>query len=336
MALAYIGNKTSPSGGSVTTLETLTGLLETEGFTVYTASSRKNKLWRFIHMMQTVFRNRKILSMVLIDTYSTQNFYYAVLIAKLCRAFRLKYIPILHGGNLPYRLSENPKLCRSLFGKAYTNVAPSRYLLEAFREKGFKNLTYIPNIIELVKYPFRHRMHVQPKLLWVRSFAALYNPDLALEVLEALLKQGVDATLCMVGPDKDGSLARCKAYAQERNLPVTFTGKLEKDEWIALAASYDIFLNTTNIDNTPVSVIEAMALGLPVISTNVGGIPYLLEHDRNALLVLPNDRDAFVEQLIRLLNTPNLAGSLSQQGREMVSAFDWQQVKPLWLKLLRH
>lgn len=321
-------------GGGVTTLETLSQLLRAEGFEVFSASARKNKVARMLHMLWTVIKRKNRISVVLIDTYSTQNFYYAVAISRLCRLLKLHYVPILHGGNLPARLQNNPRLSQRLFGGACTNVAPSRYLLEAFREQGYENLTYIPNTIELAKYPFLHRSAVQPKLLWVRSFAQLYHPMLALQVLEALLKEGIAATLCMVGPDKDGSLAYCRTYAKSKQLPVTFTGKLEKEEWITLAASYDIFLNTTNIDNTPVSVIEAMALGLLVISTKVGGIPYLLEHERDALLVPPNDCDAFVTEIRRLLEHPQLAGTLSQTGRETVAAFDWQNVKPLWLKLL--
>ena len=76
---------------------------------------------------------------------------------------------------------------------------------------------------------------------------------------------------------KDGSMEACKEYAAEEKLPVKFTGKLEKNEWIKISADAGIFINTSNIDNTPVSLMEAMALGLPVVSTNVGGIPYLIE-----------------------------------------------------------
>ena len=80
----------------------------------------------------------------------------------------------------------------------------------------------------------------------------------------------------MVGPDKDGSLEKTKQYAKEKGVlhRVRFTGGLSKTEWIELSKDYNIFINTTNVDNTPVSVMEAMALGFPVISTNVGGVPF--------------------------------------------------------------
>src|SRR5690606_41312383 len=99
----------------------------------------------------------------------------------------------------------------------------------------------------------------------------------------------------------DGSLSAAKKYAKKHDLRVNFTGKLKKKEWIKLSAAYDIFINTSDIDNTPVSVIEAMALGLPVVSTNVGGIPYLIEEGKTGLLVAAKDPGGMSVTMISLL-----------------------------------
>jgi glycosyltransferase involved in cell wall biosynthesis len=139
----------------------------------------------------------------------------------------------------------------------------------------------------------------------------------------------------MIGPDKDGSLNRCRQYAQSKNLPVTFTGKLSKEEWRAKSKDFDIFLNTTNFDNTPVSVIEAMALGMPVVSTDVGGIPHLVTNEVNGLLVPPNDEAAITLAVKKLCGDPNLTEKLSKNAREKVEEFDWQIVKQHWIKLLK-
>src|SRR5690606_5558768 len=157
----------------------------------------------------------------LLDTYSTQNFYYAVIIAKVCSLFKLPYIPILHGGNLPDRLKRSKRMSQHLFGKALTNVSPSKYMMQQFQKQGYNNLTYIPNTLEIKNYPCRLRNSITPKLLWVRSFSEIYNPMLALEIVELLMKKGMDVSLCMVGPDKDGSLEKCRRKATELNLPVT-------------------------------------------------------------------------------------------------------------------
>ena len=195
-------------------------------------------------------------------------------------------------------------------------------------------MVYIPNTIELKKYPFDSRAFDQPKLLWVRSFAQIYNPELAVKVLKVLLDEGYTASLCMVGPDSDGTLAEVQHLAKALNVDVTITGKLSKAEWITLSQSYNVFLNTTNFDNTPVSVIEAMALGLPIVSTNVGGMPFLIADQVQGLLVPPENENAMAHAIIRLFEQPELRQILRTNARQKVEQFDWQQVKSLWAAIL--
>ncbi len=332
--LLYIGNKLSKKGNTATSIETLGSFLSMEGYNILTASSFKNKALRLVDMIFAVIKNKNRLSFVLIDTYSTQNFYFAVIIAKLCLAFNLPYIPILRGGGLPNRLKRSPKISNAFFGKAYTNVAPSQYILKQFQYQGIHNLTYIPNTIEIENYPFLHRSVIKPKLLWVRSFAEIYNPLLALEVVEILKKNGRDVSLCMVGPDKDGSMARCKKVASQLNLPVTFTGLCSKEEWISLSKNFDIFINTTHFDNMPVSVMEAMALGMPVVSTNVGGMPFLIESGVDGILVPPNNAEAIVDAVNVLCENGLKASEIALKARKKIENFDWSQVKLQWKELL--
>lgn len=334
--ILYIGNKLSKKGATVTSIETLGAFLQREGYQVLTVSSKKNKVLRLLDMMWNTLCYSKRTSIVLIDTYSTTNFLYAVIIGSICRTLGLPYIPILRGGNLPSRLQKSSKQSNKLFGNAMTNVAPSHYLLEAFKKEGYTNLTYIPNTIEIEKYSFLLRNNIQTKLLWVRSFSEIYNPMLALYVVEGLLKNGhTNTELCMVGPDKDGSMETCKAYAKQKNLPVTFTGGLAKKEWLQLSKDYDIFINTTHVDNTPVSVIEAMALGLPVISTHVGGIPYLLTHDETGVLVPPNSVANFVTAIERVLQNSDKTTAMALKARKTVEKFDWEEVKKQWITVLQ-
>jgi glycosyltransferase involved in cell wall biosynthesis len=96
----------------------------------------------------------------------------------------------------------------------------------------------------------------------------------------------------------------------------------------------DIFLNTADIDNTPLSVLEAMASGMCIVSTNVGGIPYLLEHETDALLVPPGDEAAMAAAVRRILTEPGLAERLSRNAYQKAKQFDWSIILPQWDKLL--
>ena len=332
--LLYIGNQLAKHGKSPTTADSLPPSLRKEGYKVMVASNKRNKLLRLLDMILVTYRNRKIIDFVIIDTYSTWNFYYAVIIAAICRHYKLPYIPILHGGNLPKRLKGSKSMSEKLFGKAYLNVSPSIYMKKQFEDAGFQNVIYIPNTIAINKYPFLLRKSINPKLLWVRSFSEMYNPLLALEIVEILKKQNIEVELCMVGPEKDGALQKCKKVVVELNLPVTFTGILKKEEWIAISENYDIFINTTNFDNMPVSVMEAMALGLPVISTNVGGMPFLIDSGMNGVLVPPNNPQVFVEAIKNLCHNPSETEKISQNSRFKMENFDWEKLKEQWIELL--
>ena len=285
-------------------------------------------------MLWSVVFYRKV-DAVLIDTYSTTNFWYAFATSQLCRVLSIKYIPILHGGNLPFRLHQNPRICKMIFKNSYHNVSPSVFLKEEFNTLGYENVIHIPNAIELQNYPFLERKKALPNLLWVRSFAKIYNPIMAIEVFFKLKKKYPQATLCMVGPEKDGSLVEAKQKAKDLDLDIHFTGKLSKLDWIELSKAYDIFINTTHFDNMPVSIIEAISLGLAVVSTNVGGISSLLVDQKEALLVPDNDVDKMVFAIKSLLENPFLFNRLVLSSRQKAELYEWEKVKSSWMNVLK-
>lgn len=332
--ILYIGNYLSRANTNKTYMFVLAALLQKEGYDVKCTSAKHNKVYRLLDMIWTLIVHGRSAHHILIDTYSTTNFYYALIISQCCRLFGFKYSPILHGGNLPERLASNPRLSALIFNYSEINISPSSYLLNAFKLKGYKNSVHIPNTIELERYTFQNREINTINILWVRGFSKIYNPQLALSVLSKLIEKGYKAQLCMVGPDIDGSLGGIKKIAQQKKLEVTFTGKLTKSEWIDLSKDYNVFINTTDIDNTPVSVIEAMALGLPVVSTNVGGLPYLIENQKEGLLVPKQDIEAMVNAIIKLKIDEALKSKIVTNARFKVEKFDWNTTKHKWRAVL--
>lgn len=331
--ILYIGNYLDKSKIYASSMKTLSDCLKNEGNNVILTSQKENKFFRIFDMIFSLLINYKKVDIVLIDVFSTTAFYFSYITSSLCYLLNIDYITILRGGNLPDRLDKSPKLCNKIFKKAKYNVAPSNYLKTKFMERGYK-VKFIPNIINIGNYHFKERTEVNPKLLWVRAFADIYNPILAIEVLNDLKKIYPEATLCMIGPDRDGSRKDVENKVIELNLKnsVEFTGALKKADWIKKSEDYDIFLNTTNVDNTPVSVIEAMALGLPIVSTNVGGIPYLLEHKKTGLLIKPRSRKEMLSSILELINGDH--HDLSKNARKLAETFDWNNVKQSWYKIL--
>ena len=334
--ILYIGNNLSPSKSNVTTMQLLSVLLKQEGFNVQCYSSKANQVLRLVDMLYSIVKYRKKIKYILIDTYSTKNFYYAFLTSQLARLLNLKYIPILHGGNLPYRLVNSLKMSEMIFKNSYRNIAPSNYLKEGFQKHGFK-ADYIPNVLEVSSYDYKARQTFQPKLLYVRALQKLYNPEMAIHVLAKVLEEYPKAELCIVGPDKDGSMEECKKLSEALgvNDSVTFTGLLSKNEWHDLSKNYDIFINTTTIDNTPISVMEAMALGLVVVSTNVGGMPYLIADNETGILVESNNIDDMVRAIEKIISDHLQGSKITSEARRTVEQFDWSVVKESWKAVLK-
>ncbi|MBT8270646.1 MAG: glycosyltransferase family 4 protein [Bacteroidia bacterium] len=330
----YIGNNLSSKSTNLSSIQVLGSLLEQDGFHLRYASHFRNRIFRLLHMIFCVVWNGRRIDYVIIDTYSTHNFYYAFIISQLCKLLKLKYIPNLNGGNLPSRLKANPRLCSMIFDHSLINVSPSYYLKDAFGSYGYDNVRYIPNSIEIDNYSFDRKSFDTLRLLWVRSFSRIYNPLLAIRILKKLKDLDNQCELCMIGPNSDGILKHVKDLAQKLEVDVTFTGKLPKKEWISMSKNYNLFINTTDFDNTPVSVIEAMALGLPVISTNVGGIPYLIQDHHDGILVERNDLDGFVLAVLNLYNNPEFASEIAENARKKVEQFDWDRVKSRWFEIL--
>jgi glycosyltransferase involved in cell wall biosynthesis len=338
--LLYIGNILSKHGFSPTTIETLGPLLQQE-FDVHLVSNKKSKFLRILDMWFSIIKNRTTVDYIVIDTYSSSAYYFALSCGILSHFLGLKYIPILHGGNLETRIHKSSKLTNTFFRNAFILVSPSGFLKHIFEKHGYSNIIVIPNNIQIENYNFRQRSIISPKLLWVRSFADFYNPELAIYILKKLLKNYPESQLCFVGPDKDGTQKKCIALTEELELQknIIFTGKLPKTDWLKLAQDYDIFISTTNIDNTPVSVIEAMALGMIVISTNVGGVPYVIANESNGHLFEANNIEDGTNKILNILQQSSIQIEqnkiMSENARKTAETWDWKAVRLKWLDVLK-
>lgn len=333
MKILYLGNKLLKHGVNPTSVETL-GERFKEFSQVYQFSDKKNTLLRMLDMWMAIWNHRNNVNFVVIDTYSTAAFHYAWTSGLLCYLFKLRYILILRGGNLENRFKNSNRLSKQLIMNAQEVIAPSGYLQDFTQRYFGRKPKVIPNYIDIYNYPSTERAIEDQKvsLLWVRAFDEIYNPRLAIDVLDLLRRNGVPAKLTFVGPDKDGSMHVCKQLVEQLNLipHVVFTGRLTKADWISLAKNHHIFINTTSIDNTPVSVMEAMALGLPVVTTKVGGIPYLFEDQKEGYMVSPNDPQSMYLAIQKLITDSGRYSYISKSARLKAERWDWSVIKNEW------
>jgi glycosyltransferase involved in cell wall biosynthesis len=334
--ILLVGNFLSASTGTRGVCEDLAVALKKAGLPVVTTSSRVSRFLRIIDFLLTVWLKRKRYSVAQVDVYSGPGFLWAELVCRSLRMAKKPYVLTLHGGNLPVFAQRSGKRVRRLLESSSAVTTPSEYLLQHMRPYG-KDLVLLPNPLDLTKYPFRQRERPAPNLVWLRAFHETYNPMLAIRVVALLLEDLPDVRLLMIGPDKgDGSYAVTRDLAMKLGISerVMFPGSVPKNQIAHWLQRGDIFMNTTRVDNTPVSVLEAMACGLCIISTNVGGIPYMLQDEYDALLVPSNDDAAMARAIQRILVEAGLAERLSRNARRKAEQFDWPNILPTWEKLL--
>lgn len=332
--ILYIGNDLAKKSKYNSTMETLSTLFVKEGFVMYRTSDKLNKVLRLFEMCFSIVKYRNKVNFILIDTFSTSNFYYAFFTSQIARLLRIRYVPILHGGNLPKRLQKSPFMSKLIFKNSHKNIAPSNYLKTEFENKGFW-VELIPNVLEIENYKFKERPLLNPTILWVRAFKEMYNPKMAIHVLSKVKKEFKEAKLCMIGPIIDDSYKETIELIDyyKLNDEVEITGVLPKELWHKKSINFDVFINTTNFDNTPVSVMEAMALGIPIISTNAGGIPDLINNRVDGIVVRKDDVDNMAKEIIQLLKVNDI--SLSINARQKVEKFSWDYVKDQWKEVLK-
>ncbi|HYE72495.1 MAG TPA: glycosyltransferase family 4 protein, partial [Blastocatellia bacterium] len=297
--LLMVGNFLSETHGVRGVCEELASRLGPLGWPIITTSNRSNRAARLFDMVRTAWINRDEYAAAQVDVYSGSAFIWAEAVCWTLRQVGKPYVLTLHGGNLPAFSRRWPGRVRRLLESAEVVTAPSEYLYESLRSFR-EDIKIQPNPLELKSYQFRLRERPRPLLVWLRAFHKMYNPTLAIEVLAALKPDFPEIKLTMIGPDKgDGSLQSVIDRAEQLQVTkcLNLVGAVPKADVPKHLNVGDIFLNTTNVDNTPVSVLEAMACGLCVVSTSVGGMPYLLENESNALLVPVDDASAMAESV---------------------------------------
>ena len=310
--------------------------LASAGYDVMAVSSHKNRYGRLADIVATLLRNRHRIDVLIIQVYGGPSFVVEDIASRIGRRAGHRIVMALHGGAMPTFMRRFPRWSTRVLNRAHVLVAPSEFLARALRPYGLTGRV-IPNAIHLDGYEYRHRPRVTPRLFWMRSFHDTYNPMMAVRAL-ALLKQSFpDASLVMAGQDS-GLEAHVRASARELGLAdaIHFPGFLDHAGKQRHGGSADVFLNTNRVDNMPVAVVEAAAMGLPVVATNVGGIPDLLTDGETGLIVPEDDHHAMAGAVKRLLDEPSLAGRLSRAGRRLAERSSWENVRPQWEQTFGH
>ena len=252
----------------------------------------------------------------------------AILVSKL---YGKKIVLNYHSGEAEDHLQRWPRSTKSMLGLVDKIVVPSEYLVRVFAKFGFEAVA-IFNIIDLDKFEFRERTTLRPVFLSNRNLEAHYGVDDLLRAFAYIQREIPDAVLTVVG---DGSQRNAlENLATALHLANTnFTGRVEHDQINRHYSATDIYLNASKIDNQPLSILEAFTCGLPVVTTDAGGIPDVVTDEITGFLVPVGAYESLAARALKLLTHPDIAQTMTARARAECTKYTSSVVCPQWLDL---
>ncbi|MEO5817804.1 MAG: glycosyltransferase family 4 protein [Gemmatimonadaceae bacterium] len=254
----------------------------------------------------------------------------AMLVARL---YGKRIVLNYRSGEASDHLAKSPLAVRTM-RLADEIVVPSGYLVEVFAQFGL-HARSILNFVDLDNLDYRERTVTRPTFLSNRNLEPLYNVGCTLRAFGVIQQQEPDAVLTVVG---DGSeRASLEALARELGLRnVEFAGKVPPQRMREFYDAADVYLNSPNIDNMPNSVIEAFASGLPVVTTNAGGIPFIVTDGETGFMSACDDHEALARNALALVRTSGLAHAVAARARNVcLTRYVWEAVAVEWETLYR-
>ena len=328
----FVGNFLSKTRGSIGPSEKIATQLQKLGYSIQLTSNVENQ---FLRLLDISF---KILGFggkfIFIDVFSGPAFRIAEVAARIGCFKKKQIILILHGGKLPEFAELNSGRIAKLFNRAFRIQTPSLFLKSYFEKQSFQ-LNYLPNSIDFTHFSYSKHQSKPVKLLWVRAFNDIYNPELAVKILAEVKKTLPNATLTMIGPDK-GLKADTEKLIKNLGLEnsIDILGAIPNNHLPAFYHNHSIFLNTTSYESFGVAVIEAAACGIPVVSASVGEIPYLWKHNENMMLATDFQPETFAKHVLNLYQDDILYDNISENAAQLCKKFDNRIIIEEWKTLI--
>lgn len=324
--ILYVTNYKPGKGGISGQVEYLVSHLsntDNEGYKADVFSTKGNFLKRIVLLFLLLIRAKKydILHVHACSGWGFLPVVYGVIAGKLIGR---KIIVTYHGGDASYFFSKHPKTVRFWLMKADERVVLSGFLKSIFDEYSIPSKV-IANIVELKDDVYVEKTCLRPRFISVRHLRDLYNIPCIIKAFEKVQKEVPEARLMILGDgDKRNEL---ETYVMERGVKnIEFVGQVPNSDMGYYLQQNDILLSAPLIDNMPVSLLEAFSAGLLVISSNVGGVPYMVENKRTGILFPSDDHDALAEQMMWALSHEKECLQIILNAKKEVEKYSWNVV----------
>lgn len=339
-SIVLVGPLAPPSGGMANQTRQLARLLAEEGCAVTlvrTNTPYRPALIGRIPFVRAIFRLLPYLWRLwiaarraeLVHVMANSGWAWHLFAAPAIWIARLRRVPAIvnyRGGDADAFLARQLRLVRPTLARAAAVVVPSGFLRGVFAKYGVTTCV-VPNIVNLDAFRPVELPRMKPHLLVARNLEQVYDVATAIRAFAIVTAREYDVLLTVAGSGPE--LEALERLTQELDVAgkVCFTGQLDNTELPRLYAMASVVVNPSRVDNLPISLLEALAAGVPIVSTDVGGIPYVVKHETTALLVPPGNPVAMADAILRLLGDRALAERLRAAGIDVARDYAWPIVR---------
>lgn len=340
LRIGLVGPLPPPAGGMANQTRQLAELLRGAGADVHLVQSNADYRPAFIGRVPVVRAGFRLLLFLgalwkaagrsdLLHVMANSGWSWHLFAVPAIRVARLRGVPVIvnyRGGEAEVFLDRAHAGVRRALRQGTLLVVPSGFLQQVFARHGMA-AEVVPNIVDLERFqPAAASRPVAAHLVVARNLEPIYDNATAIRALARVREARPDARLTIAGSGPQDVELRRLAAELGQTEAIRFAGRLDRDAVASLYQDADIALNPSTVDNMPNSVLEALASGLPVVSTDVGGVPYIVQDGTTALLVPPRDPGAMASAILRLLDNRDLANALSRAGLAEAQRYTWARV----------
>ena len=323
--ILLISNYKKEKGGISIQVKLSQDLLREEGFIVDIFSTTGSLIKRLFFYFWKLLKLSKRYDVLHIHACSYWGVYPLVLGVIVGRLRKKKIITTYHGGGAAAFFRKHPRLVRFFLKRTDVNIVLSPFIGNIFDE--FKiPYVIIPNILQLKENNYIDRKEIRPRFISVRTLLPLYNVGCIIKAFELVIQTCPEATLTILS---DGEMrTELELFVKERHISgVTFVGQVKNTDIYSYLNENDVFVSAPLIDNQPVSILEAFCSGLLVISSNVGGVPYMVEDGKTGCLFPSNNHQAMAEKMILAVKNQEDSINMTKNAYKELEKYSWAAIR---------
>ena len=332
MKILQIANYTEGVGGISVQVALLRDLLRNEGYTCDIVSTKGSIIKRINAVFELFIKGREY-DVFHIHACSDRGFLPAVLGIRIGRLLKKRVVLTFHGGGAEGFFRRKEKFVKRYLTRTSANIVLSGFIGRVFDRYGIP-YTVIPNILVADSSTFRTRTEIRPRFIGIRSLTETYNIKCTLRAFAIVLEQYPEARLTLLG---SGPLkSELEQFVADHHIPnVTFVGQIPNTEISRYLDEADIMVSSSRFDNMPVSVLEGFRAGLLVISSKVGGVPYMIEDGRNGLLFESDNDRQMAEKMLAAVEDPDATLWMIANARQSLEDYRWENCREKLLALYK-